>query len=301
MVRVAMRLSKVDPTTAAQWVAVAVAGGVMNGNADNAVLQHQNLPGTPVANGTGLVLIGNDPKGYRLHQTFVNFLQGANDPRLPYLATVCADPGQPTDKGDTSFIRQRGQPGGYDPPNSGTSYDLVKAPGWPGDQNNYSVVNRYTFARLDAPSFYLTCGQTQLLLAEAAQRGWIGGDPAQYYSDGVRAAMQQLALQAGAGPSNTLINGWLLSHPYDGSLQQINNQYWVAGFMDENECFANWRRSGYPVLTSVNYPGNVTNGTIPRRFTYPQGEASTNTANYNAAVSRLPGGDKMTSRVCWDK
>jgi hypothetical protein len=57
-------------------------------------------------------------------------------------------------------------------------------------------------------------------------------------------------------------------------LQQINEQYWVAGFMDENECFANWRRSGYPVLTPVNYPGNVTGGTIPRRFTYPQTEAS---------------------------
>jgi hypothetical protein len=301
MVRVAMRLSKVDPTAASQWVAVAVAGGIMSGNTENAVLQHQNLTGTPVVNGTGLILIGNDPNGYRLHQTFINFLQSTGDPRLPYLATVCADPSLPTDKGDTTLLYQRGQPGGYDPPNSGSAYDLVKAPGWPGDQNLYSVVNRYTFARLDAPSFFLTCGETQLLLAEAAQRGWIGGDPAQYYSNGVRAAMQQLSLQAGAGPSTALINGWLSAHPYDGSLQQINSQYWVAGFMDENECFANWRRSGYPALTPVSYPGNVTGGTIPRRFTYPQNEASTNTANYNAAVSRLPGGDKMTSRVWWDK
>jgi hypothetical protein len=54
------------------------------------------------------------------------------------------------------------------------------------------------------------------------------------------------------------------------------------------------------VLTPVNYPGNVTNGTIPRRFTYPQGEASTNTANYTAAVGGLNNGDKMTSRVWWD-
>ena len=301
MVRVAMRLSKVDPATAAHWVAIAVAGGVMSENADNAILQHQNLTGTPVVDGTGLILIGNDPNGYRLHQTFVNFLQSRGDPRLSYLATVCANPALPADKGDTSFTRQRGQPGGYDPPNSGSPNDLVKAPGWPGDQNNYSVVNRYTYARLDAPAFFLTCGETQLLLAEAAQRGWIGGSPALYYSGGVRAAMQQLALQAGAGPSNALITGWLSAHPYDGSLRQINDQYWVAGFMDENECFANWRRSGYPILNSVNYPGNVTGGTIPRRFTYPQDEASTNTANYNTAVSRLSGGDKMTSRVWWDK
>ncbi len=46
--------------------------------------------------------------------------------------------------------------------------------------------------------------------------------------------MQQLASQAGAGPSSDLINGWMVSfHPYNGSLQQINEQYWVAGFMDE--------------------------------------------------------------------
>jgi hypothetical protein len=301
MVRVAMRLSKVDPGSAAQWVATAVGGGVMTGNADNAVLQHQNLTGTPVVNGSGLILIGNDPNGYRLHETFIKFLKSTGDPRLPYLATVCANPALPTDKGDTGFSRQRGQPGGYDPPNSGSAYDLVNAPGWPGDQNNYSVVNRYTFARLDAPSFFLTYAETRLLMAEAAQRGWIAGAAAQYYSEGVTAAMQQLSLQAGAGPSNVLIAGWLSAHPYDGTYGQINTQYWVAGFMDENECFANWRRSGYPLLTPVVYPGNVTGGTIPRRFTYPQDEASTNTANYNAAVSRLTGGDKMTSRVWWDK
>ena len=71
--------------------------------------------------------------------------------------------------------------------------------------------------------------------------------------------------------------------------------------MDEYECFANWRRSGdLPYLTPVNYPGNGTGGTIPRRLTYPPSEKITNGANYNAAVARLAGGDKMTSRVWWD-
>ena len=74
----------------------------------------------------------------------------------------------------------------------------------------------------------------------------------------------------------------------------------IATFMDEYEALANWRRSGYPVLTPVNYFGNVTNGTIPRRFAYPTTEAATNLANYNDAVSRLDNGDAMTSRVLWD-
>jgi hypothetical protein len=303
MVRLAMRLVKVDPATAQQWVATAVQGGVLRGNGDNAIVPHQDVTGTSVINGTGLILLGNDPNSYRLSQTFVNFLRGSGDPRLPYLATVCTNPDSPTDLGDTAAVDQLGQPNGYDPPNSGTPYDLTKASAWPGNQNSYSVVNRYTFSRLDAPTFFLTYAETELLLAEAADRGWINGNPGTYYTNGVQAAMQQLAAQAGAGPGDTAINNWLQLHPFNPStgLQQINEQYWVAGFMDENECFANWRRSGYPVLTPVDYPGNVTGGTIPRRFTYPQTEASTNTTNYNSAVSRLADGDKMTSRVWWDK
>lgn len=304
MVRLAMRMSKVDPANAQKWVQAAVAGGVMAGNSDNAIVQHQNVSGTPVPNGTGLILIGNDPNAYRLSSTFVNYLKGTGDPRLSYLATVCADPNVTTDMGDTTASHQLGQPNGYDVPGSGSAYDLTKAPNWPGSQNGYSVVNRYTFSRLTAPTFLLTYGETQLLLAEAAQRGWITtGTAATYYANGVTGAMSQLTAQAGAGPSAAAITAYLTANPYNAgnALQQINNQYWVASFMDENESFANWRRSSYPTLTPVNYPGNVTGGTIPRRFTYPQGEASTNSSNYSAAVGDLNNGDKMTSRVWWDK
>ena len=303
MVRLAMRMSKADAASARIWVQAAVTGGVMNGNADNAIVAHQNVSGTPVPNGDGLILIGNDPNAYRLSLTFVNYLKGTGDPRLSYLGTVCKDPTVTTDMGDTTFVHQLGQPNGYDVPGSKTAYDLANAPNWPGNQNSYSVVNRYTFSRLTAPTFFVTYGETELLLAEAAQRGWVTASTAStYYTNGVTAAMAQLASQAGAGPSTAAITAWLAANPYNpaGALAQINTQYWVASFMDENESFANWRRSGYPALTPVNYPGNVTNGTIPRRFTYPQGEASTNSANYSAAVSNLNNGDKMTSRVWWD-
>ncbi len=300
MVRLAMRMCKVAPDSAHVWVNRAVQGGVMSSYTDNAIIRHQAVTGTPVVNGPGLIFVSNDPNGYRLSETFVNCLRNTADPRLGFLGTVCSDPTNPGDMGDTAKSLQLGQPNGYDPAYSGTTYDLVNAANWRGNANSYSVVNRYTFARLDAPTFFLTAGETQLLLAEAAERNWINGDPAAYFNAGVTAAMQQLAQQAGAGPSTDAITAWLAANPYNGTLEQINTQYWIAGFMDENECFANWRRSGYPILAAVSYPGNVTNNTIPRRFTYPQTEASTNTANYNAAVSRLPGGDKMTSRMWWD-
>src|SRR5262249_33104804 len=153
------------------------------------------------------------------------------DPRLSYLATVVALPKVGTDKGDTTWADQLGQPNGYDAPSSGSLYDLAKAPNWPGSMGKYSIVNRYTFARLDAPTFFVTYGETELLLAEAARRDWITGTPAAtYYNNGVTAAMAQLGAQAGAGPSNAAITAYLTANPYNpgGALDQINTQYWVA-------------------------------------------------------------------------
>ncbi|HWB92000.1 MAG TPA: SusD/RagB family nutrient-binding outer membrane lipoprotein [Puia sp.] len=304
MVRIAMRLSKVDPATAQTWVQKAVAGGVFASNADNAILVHEaaapNGAGSQVANGSGQVLGIIDATSAHLSQTFVNFLNSTGDPRLPYLGTIIADATVKTDMGDTAAAHQLGQPNGYDA--AGGPTDISKAPGYPGNQNGYSYVNRYTFARGDAPTFFLTYSETELLLAEAAYRGWISGSAAAYYSNGVTAAMQQL-VQAGAGPSQTLTNAYVTGHPLvaGSELKMINDQYWVASFMDETESWANWRRSGYPVLTPVNYVGNATNGTIPRRYTYSTAEAATNPTNYASAVSGLSNGDKMTSRVWWDK
>lgn len=306
MVRVAMRLSKIDAANAQKWVNTAVAGGVFTSNSDNAIIKHAaaapNGAGSQVANGTGSVLGIIDPASPKLSKTFVDYMVSTQDPRLIYFATVCADPSVITDKGDTTYSKQIGQPNGYDL--SGGSSDISHAPNWPGSQNKYSVVNRYTFARSDAPTFFLTYSETQLLLAEAAQNGWISGSAATYYTAGVTAAMQQLTQTGANGVTGTQITTYLAANPYNAAtgLQQINSQYWVATFMDGYEAWANYRRSGYPQLVPVaNYPGNVTNGTIPRRFTYPQQEAITNPTNYAAAVAGLANGDKMTSRVWWDK
>ncbi len=69
------------------------------------------------------------------------------------------------------------------------------------------------------------------------------------------------------------------------SLKQINEQYWATTGILWNfvEAWNNWRRSGYPVLTPVNYTGNFSNGTIPRRQLYPTTEPTANPVNYRAA------------------
>ncbi|QJD97680.1 SusD/RagB family nutrient-binding outer membrane lipoprotein [Mucilaginibacter robiniae] len=306
MLRLGMRLTKIDATTGKAWVQEAIAGGVFTSNTDNAILKHEANT-TDAANAYGKVLVYQDPDASRVSKTFIDLLKNTSDPRLTYIATVATNPGvsygsSGFDYGDTTATKQVGMPNGYDELNGAT--DISKALNWPGDIKKYSIVNRYTYARVDAPTFLLTYAETKLLMSEAAYRGWISGDAATYYADGVTAAMQQMTQNGAAtGISNAQISAYLTKNAYNAAtaLQQINTQYWIATFLDEYEAWSNYRRSGYPALTQVNYFGNVTNGTIPRRFTYPTSEQTINTTNYNDAVSRLSNGDKMTSRVWWDK
>ncbi|MCY1247201.1 Susd and RagB outer membrane lipoprotein [compost metagenome] len=100
-------------------------------------------------------------------------------------------------------------------------------------------------------------------------------------------------------------DAYLKAHPFNVAegLKQINTQYWAhtITMLDFYETWSNWRRTGFPVLIPVNYPGNATSATIPRRFPYPANEAAINGENYKAASSAVPGGDNLAGRVWWDK
>ncbi|BEH00350.1 SusD/RagB family nutrient-binding outer membrane lipoprotein [Bacteroides sedimenti] len=311
MLRLAMRMSKVNPTLAKTWVATAVNGGLFTSNDDNAKVEH---PSASTSNNScepfGKIYCHEDPDAYRMSESFVSLLKSTSDPRLRLLCTIVTDPSKKIGSGDwqmgdTIASHQLGMPNGYDETTGASSSTYLKnAPNYPGSKNGYSVVNRYTYARIDAPTFLVTYAENQLLLAEAAYRGWISGSAETFYNEGVKASMKQFnQFTAGLAPSDAEISNYLRLNPYSAAtaLKQINTQYYINTFSDDYETFANWRRSGFPVLKTVNYVGNVTNGTIPRRFTYSSGEASINSKNYLEAVGRLSGGDKMTSRVWWDK
>ena len=151
--------------------------------------------------------------------------------------------------------------------------------------------------------FFMTYAEVELLKAEAAQRGWHSGDAATHYANGIRAAMEYLSMYgAAADISGDAIDAYLAANPYDpaNGLKMINEQLWAAVLLNEYEAFANWRRTGYPELVPVNYPGNVTGGTIPRRLRYRENEAVANPENYNAVVA-AQGPDEFTTRIWWDR
>jgi hypothetical protein len=307
MMRLGMRLTKVDVNTAKAWVEKAAAGGPMTSNTDNAFVKHDASGGRPTVNRIAQVLnLPYEIPYVRWSKTFIDFLKTNNDPRLGVLAEI-PPPAPNSDvlgfAGDQTPANQLGMPNGYDL--TGGATDISKAPGYPGTWYKYSrPINRF-YGKMDGITMILTYAETELMLAEAKQRGWnVPGTADAHYNAGVKAAMTMMSQwDAAAVVTDAQANTYLAAHPYVAAngLEMINTQYWVATVFNDYETFANWRRSGFPVLTPVNYPGNATGGTIPRRLIYPQGEASTNAENYKAAVDRLGGTDKMTLRVWWDK
>jgi hypothetical protein len=151
--------------------------------------------------------------------------------------------------------------------------------------------------------FLVTAAQTQLLLAEAAQRTWITGSVKEYYDKGVILHMEQMASYSpdSAIPADD-IAAYLTANPFSAAtaLDQINTQYWVASFLNGPEAWANFRRSGYPALAPNPFPNqDIPTGTFIRRFTYPSSEIAVNTDNVNTAISRM-GADNLATRVWWD-
>ena len=297
MLRLGMRLVKVDATKAKTWVEKAYAGGLFTSIADNAYILHDASGGRNTVNRNSNILAGEwNATGNGevfLSKTFVDFLKNNADPRLTFLSKVKAT-------GDVTPANQVGLPNGYD--QNGGATDISHAPGYTGSINNFSTIRADITLKLTGPTFFATYAQNELLLAEAAKRGWnVGGTAATHYNNGVTAAMLQLAqYDASAAISPAAITTYLTAHPYADSYDQINTQYWAACFLDWYEAWANWRRSGFPALVPVNYPGNATGGQIPRRMLYPASESSANGANYSEAISRQ-GANTFMTRVWWDK
>jgi hypothetical protein len=300
LLRAGMRLSKIDQTKAQSTVQAAVAGGVILVNADNAYMRHDNNYQHPIGN----TLNATEAANFYLTKPFVDFLKNSNDPRLSAIAIryvgATSGPTQTPANGSTNPAQQIGMPMGKD---NATVVAAATADGLVSFYE-YSQVDRRRLAKTTAPNFFVTAAQTNLLMAEARQRGWITtGTVDGYYNAGVRTHMEQMAIHdAGSAISSTAIDNYLAANPFvpANALEQINTQYWVASFLNGPEAFANFRRSGFPNLAPNPYPGKEITGAFIRRLSYPTTEISSNSANVQEAISRQ-GPDNLDTRVWWDK
>lgn len=299
LLRAAMRLTKVAPDVAKTYVAKAVAGGLMQSNKDNSILRHTSLYNNWIA----VHLTAREKANFYLAKPFVDYLKNNNDPRLKSIAVrhvgakSGADQAPPRTTSDPA--QQIGMPMGFDDvsiKNTFATYGVASL-------YDYSQVNLNTILKVTSPEYHVTYAETQLLLAEAVVRGWASGDANQLFQSGIRAHMEQMAeYDASAAIGETAIQTYLAANTLNTAtaLEQINTQYWVASFMNGSETFANFRRSGYPLLQKNPYPGSEITGNFIRRMPYPDTEIITNSTNLNAAIA-VQGKNDLNTRVWWDK
>ena len=299
MLRLGLRLTKADPALAQTWVTKAIAGGVILNGTDNAIMKYTDGPNDFNRNPVGLDSRRQDftagsygqknVEGGKLGKTFIDLLKATADPRISVYAGVWEGTVQ-----NTTLAVQKGFPNG------------TKIAPTAAEQGTYSEPNQSTVFKYDAPLVLISNAETNLYLAEAAARGWYTTETAKdLYEKGVKASFLNMGIYgavytiADATPYLTA-NPFNTAGTFEDKMNQIHTQVYVALFVDEQEVYANWRRTGYPVLVPVNFPGNVTNGTIPRRFKYPTTEYSVNSANLAEAIKRQ-GEDVFTTKIWWDK
>ncbi len=298
LLRAGMRLTEVNPARAQQVVQAAIQGGVMQSNADNAVIRHT----FNYVFGIGNTLNATEAANFYISDVMVNALRSTSDPRLASLTVRYV--GAASGAGQTAAVANRtadvqvGMPFGFD----NVSIAPVATAARLASFYDFSQVDRTRIVKQTTPCFLVTHSQTQLLLAEAAQRGW-GGDAATSYANGVRAHMSLMAeYDAGSAIPTAAIDAWITANPYSAAtaLQQINTQYWISSFLNGPEAWANFRRSGFPVLRKNPFPSQQIKGNFINRMPYPIAETAVNQTNLQSAVQRQ-GADDLDTKVWWDK
>ena len=131
-------------------------------------------------------------------------------------------------------------------------------------------------------------------LAEAALKGWnVGADAATWYKNGIKASFDTWQVfstyQSDVNNYYGCVKDYdsYIAQPsvaYNGTLQRIMEQKWIAAWQACNEAYMDWRRTGLPALTTGwgSYRGQ-----IPLRFGYNNSELSNNIANAQVAIGKL--------------
>jgi len=262
----------------AQMQSIVDAGNIFESNDDNAVMQY---PATTQVDSWPISTqrIGGFDEN-RLSQTSEAILKMYNDNRLFTWF-------QPTDNPDDDPALFVGLPNGLSEDNATT---------FNGGAKNVSRLNQSLF--FDSPNSVraalMQFAEMQFILAEAAQQSLITGDAKAYYESGVAASFeywstdQDMAVylaQAGVA--------------YDGNLETIITQKWLASFLVGMEAWYDFRRTGFPSVI-VPGPDNVNGDVVPVRFLYPDVEQSLNGDNYQQAVAALGGDDDINGAGWWE-
>lgn len=170
-------------------------------------------------------------------------------------------------------------------------------------------VNGGDYGNLQNADWYPVLNYSEILFmfAEAGCRGWISAqnkEMKRLYLDACESSMQEWnpydKVPDSPGTTREEFLAYLDGNfDYDKALEEILTQKWVASFWLGIESWADYRRTGYPVL-KTNGPAAENSGILCTRMRYPATEAYYNKENYEAAVNGWLGGDdNMLTDVWW--
>ncbi|WKN29666.1 SusD/RagB family nutrient-binding outer membrane lipoprotein [Porifericola rhodea] len=272
--RVAIRMADVEPALAETAITEALAAGVFEGNADNALLRYA----TSVPNNNPLNEDRKTRADFAASEPLVDLLKKYNDPRLDYYAA----PNASGEYVGLTYGLSQSQAGAI--PNSAVS------------QPSEVVLSA------ESPGVYMDYAEVLFILSEAAARGFIGNDPADYYNQAIEASMEYWSGLAGETIETEVIEDYYTNVvPFDENnwRQSIGEQKWLALYMQGIQGWTEWRRLDFTGVLTPPAAGPLVGTGIPLRVTYPVDEQNLNSASYDEAVARQ-GADALNTPVWWD-
>lgn len=275
--------------------AIASNEALFQGNADNAQLVwlDQQSNRYPQFNSSSF------GSGMYIDSTFIQRLQDRKDPRL-FIYCTQTKSGKEAGKPITDFTSYEGG----DP---AAPYGTLNVK---ATQGNISKVNeRYYKDATAEPTVLMGYAELQLILAEAAARGWIAGDAKAFYEAGVKASFAFYNTYAkgyasyvdGAAATAYLaesVNNLSNAATEEEKISMIVMQKYLLSFFQRSwEVYYEALRTGYP---SFRRPAGVN---LPYRFMYPTTEINTNSENLSSAIIRQFGenNDKTSAQTWWLK
>ena len=319
--RLAMRLIHSDNAMAQLEAELAVADGVFQSVSDGAVVMHGDYNvssgGVTEIRGNGFSQAQNFSEQITVVcDTYAGYMRTNDDPRLKMMFGmygVTADmPSTPFNQKSTTITSidataeyeakygpLRGFPPGrylynpieepeYDPNYWSWSEHSVEAEGQTVVFTRYfkALQVRRELTRIDMPTAYQTYSEVLLWQAEMATYGWNngGGDALSLLTQAVEASITELKdiykseLNVVYDLDEYITN---ITGSSADMFEAINMQHYANNFFNGIEGFANWRRSGFPVLKAATHEGTdaTLQNLIPRRLSYPASETNYNREN----------------------
>lgn len=142
---------------------------------------------------------------------------------------------------------------------------------------------------------FMTSWETQFLLAEAAEKGFINTNAKQLYETGVTQAFEYWQVPL---PDTYLTIDAAYNLSGADPIEQIITQKWIANMINGYEGWIEYRRTGFPQLKTIS--ASLNNNLIPVRMPYPAEEEALNNKNYTAAAAATDG-NSINVNVWWDQ